>query len=198
MMARLYWKCGCGKLQLELDADPFNVSACHCHSCVASSKYLDDKYKDEPNYSSGITNGAAAGAFFMPDALKTAPGGELIIGCLKVGPKGKSIRKYAKCCGTQLGVVEKAFIVLGLNSLYTNQECTDKYVPREPVVNILKKYAFDPEKVPEPSYSIAPLGRTLKFLSVLITPFGPSTEKEILDKFLVDPAEAEEVPITWE
>lgn len=194
----LYWKCGCGKLQLELGADPFSVCSCHCHSCVASSKYLDNKYKGKPNYSSGIVNGAAAGGFFTPDALLAVSDGELNLGCLRVGPKGKSVRKYAKCCGTQLGVVEKAFIALGLNSLYTNKECTDKYIPREPVVNVMKKYAFDPEKVPEPSYSVAPLLGILKFLAVLINPFGPSTKQEILDKFAVNHTEAEEVPITWE
>ena len=198
MSTKLYWKCGCGNLQLELGADPFNVVSCHCHSCVASSMYLDKKYKGKPNYSSGIVNGAASGGFCMPDALLAVSDGELNLGSLRVGPKGKSLRKYAKCCGTQIGVVEKAFITLGLNSLYTNKECTDKYVPREPVANCMKKYAFDPEKVPEPSYSFAPVGAMLKFLAVLINPFGPSTRKDILDKFAVDHAEAEEVPITWE
>ena len=149
-------------------------------------------------YSSGIVNGAAAGGFFRPDALLAVSDGELNLGCLRVGPKGKSVRKYAKCCGTQVGVVEKAFIALGLNSLYTNKECTDKYIPREPVVNVMKKYAFDPEKVPEPSHSVAPLLGILKFLAVLINPFGPSTKQEILDKFAVNHTEAEEVPITWE
>lgn len=177
---------------------PFNTGCCHCHSCVASAKYLDDKYKDEPTHSSMLVGGGTALAFFMPNALETVTEGDLDVGCLKVGAKGKAGRLYVKCCGTQLGVVQKAFFTLALNSLYVNEECTNKYTPQTPLVHFMKRYAFDPEKVPEPSYSIAPLGGTLKFLSVLINPFGPSTKKEISEKFEFDPAETEEVPITWE
>jgi hypothetical protein len=66
----IYWRCGCGKVQLELSAEPWSVGNCHCHSCVASSRFLDEKYKDQENYASSIADGGSAGAFFMPNDVK--------------------------------------------------------------------------------------------------------------------------------
>jgi hypothetical protein len=45
---------------------------------------------------------------------------------------------------------------------------------------------------------IAPVGAFVKFAKVLLNPFAPSTDKDILQKVAVDPATAVEVPITWE
>ena len=197
MTTTLYWRCGCGKVQLELNAEPWNVVNCHCHSCVASSRFLDEKYTNEEKHTSGLNNGGTSGAFFMPNDV-TLLTEDLPLGCLKVGPKGKAIRKYAKCCGTQFGTVTKAFWGLNLSALYKDKEGAEKYAPEQPLHNAMKKFAFDPDQVTEPSSSIAPLGTILQLVGVVINPLGPSTSKEILEKLEVDPSTVEEVPITWE
>lgn len=198
-MTTLYWKCGCGKVQLELSAEPWSVANCHCHSCVASSMFLDEKYKGEEKHTSAIAKeGGAAVTFFMPNDVTVLTEEDLHLGCLKVGPKGKPARKYVKCCGTQFGVAMKAFWALNRNALYRDREGTQHYVPDQPVGNSMKRFAFDQAKVPEPSASIAPLGEIFTFACVVINPFGQSTKKETMELFEVDASTADEVPITWE
>ena len=46
-MTMMYWRCGCGKVELEISGEPWSVGNCHCHSCVASSRFLDEKYQGE-------------------------------------------------------------------------------------------------------------------------------------------------------
>lgn len=198
-MSKLWWKCGCGKVKLELSAQPWNVGNCHCHSCVASARFLDQKYNDDKNHVSQIDSGSggASGAWFMPNEV-TVLTKDSELGVLKVGPKGKAVRKYAKCCGSQVGVVHKAFWGLSLTMLYEDGGCTKKYVHGEPLANAMAKFAFEPDKIPEPKYSLGPLRTVFKLLYVVVNPFGPSTEKETLDHFDVDPEKADEVPITWE
>jgi len=194
----IYWRCGCGKVQLELSAEPWSVGNCHCHSCVASSRFLDEKYKDQENYASSIADGGSAGAFFMPNDVKVLTEELPPLGCLKVGKDGKAVRKYCKCCGTQFGVVMPQMWALNQNLLYSKKEGSEKYVPKMPVNNVMKKFAFSPEEVPEPAFSIAPIRLIISFVSVIINPFGARTEKDVMEKLEVDTSLVEEVPITWE
>lgn len=193
----LHWECGCGQAQLKLTTEPWNYSCCHCHSCVASTRFIDEKFKDTENHVTGLS---AAGAFFLPNQVELLTPMESFpsLGCVKVGPNGKAVRLYLQCCGTQLGVVHKAFWALNANCLYADEQGTQPYAPKEPKHHMMKKFAFDPEQVPEPNHSTAPLGVILKFVGILVNPFGPTTGKDLLEKFSVDPSSAEEVPITWE
>eukprot|EP00984_Skeletonema_dohrnii_P010109 scaffold3930_cov138-Skeletonema_dohrnii-CCMP3373.AAC.2 len=87
---------------------------------------------------------------------------------------------------------------LNRNSLYSNKEGSEMYVPKIPVNNVMKKFAFSPEEVPEPAFSIAPIRSIISFVSVIINPFGARTEKDVMEKLEVDTSLVEEVPITWE
>eukprot|EP00579_Thalassiosira_antarctica_P020646 CAMPEP_0201966064 /NCGR_PEP_ID=MMETSP0904-20121228/11177_1 /ASSEMBLY_ACC=CAM_ASM_000553 /TAXON_ID=420261 /ORGANISM="Thalassiosira antarctica, Strain CCMP982" /LENGTH=142 /DNA_ID=CAMNT_0048513251 /DNA_START=65 /DNA_END=493 /DNA_ORIENTATION=+ len=123
---------------------------------------------------------------------------DLPLGCLKVCPKGKAMRTYINCCGTQFGTVLKAFWGLNLNALYEDKEGAEKCIAEQPLHNAMKKFAFDPDQVTEPSSSIAPLGTILQLVGVMTNLLGQSTNKEISEKLEVDPSTVEEVPITWE
>ena len=103
-----------------------------------------------------------------------------------------------KCCGTQFGTVFPGLFILNRNALYTDKEGEIKYIPEKQVSNAMAKWAFDPEEVPEPSYSIGPIGTMYGLITSLINPFGQRTDKEVMKKFEVEASEVEEVPITWE
>jgi hypothetical protein len=120
-----------------------------------------------------------------------------LFGCVKVGPKGKPQRQYVKCCGRQFGSAMPPCWALNRNAVY-EQDGTTKYVPVETPVNIMKKYAFNPEEVPESSSNMMSCGDMVKMMSTMMNPFGASVDKAILKKVAADPASADEVPITWE
>lgn len=194
----LTWKCGCGKLRLKLSGEPWATPNCHCHSCVASSRFIDEKHSDMKDHTTAIVDGGVAIVFFMPDQV--VPSTELspeLFGCVKVGPKGKANRLYAKCCGTQVGAVHPAFWALNRNAVY-NEDGVTKYAPAEAPLNVMTRFAFDPKKVPDPSVSISTAGDIFKFAGVMLNPFGPCVDKEVLKKVAADTQTAEEVPITWE
>merc|ERR1719183_235801 len=92
----MYWRCGCGKVKLEISGEPWSVGNCHCHSCVASSRFLDEKYQGEKNHTSAIASGGSSGAFFNPNDVKILTEDLPPMGCLKVGKDGKAVRK-CKC-----------------------------------------------------------------------------------------------------
>ena len=207
------WKCGCGKIQLKLMGDPtIAPTNCHCHSCVAFGRYLDEKYNANNNkeYTSGIVhennNGGSCATFFLPNQVEEIT--ELTadqFGIIRIGPKGKEVRKYCKCCGTPLGVIDRSFWALNRNAIYETEDdqsggTTKKYVPADPPpLNGNKKYAFDPSKVPEPNHNMAPLTVLLKFVKILLNPFGPTTDKDLLERVKnTEDTVVEEVPITWE
>lgn len=59
----------------------------------------------------------------------------------------------------------------------------------------MKKCAFDPEKVPEPSFSMIRFSDVFGLLKVLFNPCAPKvTDKDLI----LDPKDADVVPITWE
>lgn len=187
---------------MKLTGEPIVVPNCHCHSCVAASKFIDEKHGDHKDHISGIDQGGSAGAMFKPNQVEAIT--ELspeLFGCVKVGPKGKSVRKYVKCCGTQFGVAHPAFWGLNRNAMFENNDdegTTTKYVPAQAPVNGMKKYAFDPDSVPEPSVNMAKAGDMFKFMGLMLNPFGQRINKDVLATVTLDDDVAEEVPITWE
>ena len=196
----LYWKCGCGKLKLKIDGEPFFNAACHCHSCVASSRFLDEKYSSKKDHVSASVEDGSFGGFFKPDQIEVLAENLPDLGILKVGPKGKAVRKYVECCGTLVGAVEKPFWCLNGSCLYQDAECSKNYEPSSsrPIVHCQKSNSFDPSKVPAEAYRLAPFSSIMYLLWVLINPLGPSTDPDTLEKFAVDAEKADVVPITWE
>merc|ERR1719183_682681 len=194
----MYWRCGCGKVELEISGEPWSVGNCHCHSCVASSRFLDEKYQGEKNHTSAIASGGSSGAFFNPNDVKILTEELPPMGCLKVGKDGKAVRKYCKCCGTQFGTVMPGFWGLNRNALYTDEEGKEKWIPKKQITNSMMRFSFNPEEVPEPSYSIGPMKTIFGLIVAVINPFGQRTDKEVMKKFDVEASEVEEVPITWE
>ncbi|KAL3907149.1 MAG: hypothetical protein SGILL_008989, partial [Bacillariaceae sp.] len=196
----LYWKCGCGKLQLKIHGEPWSTAVCHCHSCVATCRFIDEKYADVKDHVSGLLEGGSFGGFFKPNQI-TLLSEDLDdfpeLGITKVGPKGKAVRKYVKCCGTRVGAVAKPFWCLNGNCLYEDAAHTKKYAPSRSILHCQKNNSFDPEKVPPQAYGLAPISEILYLLGVLINPFGPSTDPSTLEKFDVDAETADVVPITW-
>ena len=91
-MKMMYWRCGCGKVQIEISGEPWSVGNCHCHSCVASSRFIDEKHNLE-NHVSGIASGGSAGAFFYPNDVKILTEDIPPFGCVKVGKDGRAVRK---------------------------------------------------------------------------------------------------------
>jgi len=102
-----------------------------------------------------------------------------------------------KCCGTQFGTVMPGFWGLNRNALYTDKEGKIQYIPKKQITNAMRRYAFDPEEVPEPSYSIGPMKTIFGLIVAVINPFGQRTDKEVMKRLDVDVSEVEEVPITW-
>lgn len=115
-------------------------------------------------------------------------------GCVKVGPKGKLIRLYTKCCGTMIGFALSKFMALNRNAIYNSDG--SRFEPAIPPHNLHRKNAFDPSLVPEPSYDAIPFKlMLLKVFPILINPFGRKINDKALFPQLDD---AEVVDITWE
>ena len=161
------------------------------------ARFLDAKNSNNEKATSGLYKEGARGSFFYPNQILQVSEDLPEIKVTKVGDKGKAVRRYLACCGTPLGTVEKPFWALNANCLYVDREATQQYNP-DNTVHTMKKFSFDPTRVPDEAYTIAPITDILRLLGVMINPFGPSTDAELLDKFQVDADTAEVVPITWE
>ena len=158
-MVQLIFKCKCGAVQADLKGKPKSMN-CHCHSCVASAKFLESK-PDFDGYSVLTDKGGFAFIFakgkdvnFTSDiqseeAMKNID--YVKVGDVKVGQKGKFARTYCKSCGTVIGGIALHMAFLNRNAVF-NQDGTP-YIPAKPVINMMKKHAFDPDKVPETYYT---------------------------------------------
>ncbi|KAL7526472.1 hypothetical protein ACHAXR_001506 [Thalassiosira sp. AJA248-18] len=186
------FKCTCGQTQIKLSQEPVTVFCCHCHSCVASCKFVDAKGDAK---TSGILedNGGSACAVFSPSAVDFTSKPDAGLGAVIVGEKGKNARCYAKCCNTLIGFNIPKTMALNFNGMYN--EDGSKYQPPDPIKNWMKKHAFDPSKVPEPSYSMGPFLVICSFMMNMLNPFGAKFEELPMQ---VDEKEYEVVPITWE
>lgn len=197
---KLIFKCKCGAVQAEVKGKPKTDCNCHCHSCVASAQFVESK----PAFD-GITALTSEGGFayslvkgnsinFTSDILSEEA--RKNIDYVKVGEKGKMARTYCKGCNTVLGGFEPNFVFLNRNALF-NEHGTP-YKPSEPVLNIMKKHAFDPAKVPEPSASTFPFLGMLGFIPLLMGFGGKVAPKDsalYASKDMFSKIEA--VPITW-
>ena len=199
------WKCQCGDVQLRLTGEPILNLRCHCHSCVACARYIDEKYNHNGTSMIHSCGGGvcaspyAAGQVKVLTPLSTSdPSSDgdtsSKLKFVRVGENGRIWRSYTTCCGTQLANMAKpGMIVLNRNAIY-NQDGT-KYEPREIPLNINKKHAFDPDSVPKPSHDVAPPSVAFKFVKNIANPFG-ARFKDVPELFpAVDAVEV--MPVSW-
>ena len=205
-MATKTFKCGCGELKFTLHGSPWLDANCHCHSCVASSRFIHENHGKEKNGTIAIeSNGGSVFSMYrlakvdFPDDVDPREN----LGCVKVGDKGKMLRYYTKCCGTQVFTVTEMGTDPGFNrnAIYEgNLDDETKYIPTKTPINIMTKYAFGPkEDIPDPKAEKASMGMIAKFLPKIISSsmgFGKGKNKFRARK--EDLERAEVVPITWE
>ena len=173
----LKFQCKCGAVQAELKHKPIDCT-CFCHSCVASAKFIEAKpgfdgysaLTEEEGFAYSLVKGKDI--TFTTDILSEEAHKNLDY--VKVGPEGKAARTYCKTCKTVLGGFEPTFAFLNRNSIF-NQDDTP-YIPlathSKTVVNMMKKYAFDPAKVPEPSVQMFPAWYSIDMLKFFPLTWG--------------------------
>ena len=191
----LTFKCACGGVQAKLQGEPFAIFNCHCHSCVASARFIDAKHTDDKKGTSGIRDKGSGMALYKPNKVEfTTPITADTFAACKVGDKGKNGRSYTKCCHTQAIFCISKFIAFNSNCLFNDDGSL--YQPEKPIQNTMKDFAFEPSEVPEPkSNMIPPMSLLLPMMGTMMNPFGP----KVKDKNLFANLEtAEVVPITWE
>ena len=186
------FKCACGQTEAKLIGKPFLSGVCWCHSCVASSRFINEM---EGNGTSGIVDSGGTGILmYKPSQVDFNKKPEAGFGGVKVGEKGKAFRCYSKCCNSQLFSLSNKFFALNPNCVY-NEDGT-KFEVSPPPLNWNKKYSFDPSAVPEPVCdTVPPFTKILPLIRVMINPIGPKVKD--LELF-PDDSTALIVPITWE
>ena len=180
--------------------------SCHCHSCVASARFIDDKQlggtsiiKDHGVHQ--VVYMANDIEFSSPNLSDTTSMD--LVGFVKVGPLGKVLRVYTKCCGTAIGHLEPKFAFLNANCIF--EADGSKWLAPNVIPNIMASHAFDKEVIPEPKYGMAPFSLIVQFLPVfgaLLNPFAtkfPTSHDALFcDKKLMPEDKVEVVPVTWE
>lgn len=197
----LVFKCGCGKVQVPLQGEPYLEGDCVCRSCVAAVKYIDEKKGTDKSISCLSKDGTGmAISGYKLNQFELPP--DLDVGFVKVGEDGDKTRVYTKCCGTFTihgggHGWPFAMRMFNRNALY-HKASGDQYVsPDEPCVNFNAAHSFDPSAIPEPKADGAPDHFVPKFQAMANPDFDvePYKQNPIL---FPDMAKAEVVPVTWE
>eukprot|EP00986_Skeletonema_menzelii_P009895 scaffold4629_cov146-Skeletonema_menzelii.AAC.2 len=200
------YRCNCGNFKAKIIGLPVNSVVCHCHSCVAAGRYVDEKFG--PKNTSVLRNGgahitsftAANIEFEQPDFTDAEQHVDLL-GWLRIGQHGEPFRAYTKCCGTLVFTLatKSLFTYCGLNGncIYLNDGITPLQPSAEPM-NIMTKFAFDAEKVPEPKCNYVTLGLAWNVAKNILNPFASGTFKGKDAMFYNERSTLDTVPITWE
>lgn len=125
-----------------------------------------------------------------------------LLGWLRVGQGGDPFRAYTKCCGTMVFTLAKKSLAtycgLNGNCIYLNDGKTPLQPSKEPM-NIMAKFAFEPEQVPEPKCDYFTLWLAWNVVKNLINPFPSATFKGKDAIFYNDEkSTVDTVPVTWE
>lgn len=200
----LICRCACGKFQAKLTGLPQGSAVCHCHSCVAAGKFIDDKFHG--TNTSVLKNGGAFVVtfpasrinFITPDLSNVAAQNDML-GFVKIGEKGSPFRAYTKCCGTQIfTLVERnlsTYCGFNGNCIYEEDGVTPFRIGEEPV-NIMAKFAFDPKAVPDPKVNYVTLQVAFNIVKNILNPFAEKFKDEAI--FANENSTVDTVPITWE
>ena len=200
-------KCGCGEFQADLTAEPLVCANCFCHSCVAISRHIEDAHGKKLNkgYTPSLNDagGMTIAMYNLSQIkfhcyMKNSENPLDKLGMVKLGEDGVAVRYYTKCCGTMvMGAYHGKYDAI-VNRLAIYESDGTEFVPKEQPINMMAKYAFEPEKVPEPRSETAPLHYLVKFSKMMIFGFFGFGKKESQINTSVDLSKAEVVPITWE
>lgn len=198
---QLTFRCKCGAVQADISGKLYAESNCHCHSCVAAAKFVENKPDFDGFSALRNSNGGFAYVLVKGKDINftsdiTSEEVQKRFDYVKVGEKGKMARTYCKECGTVLGIFAKNFAFLNRNCIFDNTGAD--YVPSSPVLNIMKKHAFEPDKVPEPSAATFPLSGMLPLIPIM---WGFGRRVAAKDAAIYagkDLSKVEVVPITWE
>mmetsp|Transcript_6936 Transcript_6936/g.10125 ORF Transcript_6936/g.10125 Transcript_6936/m.10125 type:complete len:213 (-) Transcript_6936:73-711(-) len=212
MIASFVYRCNCGEFKAKLTGLPANSSICHCHSCVAAGRYVDEKFGgSNKKNTSVLRNGGAYITSFtasnvefdQPDFTDEEQHVDLL-GWLKIGENGDPFRAYTKCCGTLVFTLAKkslpTYCGLNGNCVYLNDGVTPFQPSTEPM-NIMTKFAFDAENVPEPKCNYVTWGlmwNVVKNILNILNPFASGTFKGKDAMFYNEKSTLDTVPITWE
>lgn len=191
------WTCKCGEIKANLKGEPVLNFRCHCHSCVAAARFIEEKTEGK---GTSILHPDGGGACASPYA------GHQVHFCTPLSTEegksklkfvryenGKAWRCYTTCCGSQMtNCIFPGLVVFNRNGI-KNADGTP-YEPPHEVLNIQKANAFDPEAVPEPSHNTGPTSYTYKFLWPVVNPFS---KKIKTSELFPDSSEAAIVPMTW-
>ena len=198
MANELTFKCKCGSFEAQIHGNPVLSITCHCHSCVAAVKFLESKSTFDGI--SALDNDGVALALYRGKNIDwvsdvSSEEAHAKIGFVKVGEKGKPFRSYCSNCGTFIAHYERNFSMFNRNAIY-NKDGTKFQATAGSVNNIMRKYSFDPSKVPAHSSSMVPLGVLVAFVPLLMG-FGgkKNAHEDVL--FPTDLSNVEVVPITW-
>lgn len=207
MMSNFVYRCNCGKFKAKLTGLPVNSNVCHCHSCVAAGRYVDEKFGSKNtsvlrNGGAYITTFTAANVEFEQPDFTDAEQHVDLLGWLKLGQNGEPFRAYTKCCGTLVFTLatKKLSTYCGLNGncIYLNDGITPLQPSTEPI-NIMTKFAFEGDPVPEPKCNYVPLGFLWNVVKNVLIPLPFASAFKGKDAmFYNEKSTLDTVPITWE
>mmetsp|Transcript_19945 Transcript_19945/g.31128 ORF Transcript_19945/g.31128 Transcript_19945/m.31128 type:complete len:236 (+) Transcript_19945:455-1162(+) len=206
MMISFVYRCNCGKFKAKLTGLPVNSAVCHCHSCVAAGRYVDEKFGSTNtsvlrNGGAYITSFTASDVEFdQPDFTDVEQHVDLL-GWLRIGQHGDPFRAYTKCCGTLVFTLAKkslsTYCGLNGNCIYLNDDITPFQPSTEPM-NIMTKFAFDAENVPEPKCNYVTWGLAWNIVKNVLNPFASCNFKGKEAMFYNEKSRLDTIPITWE
>ena len=156
-------KCKCGSFEATFDSLPYITFNCNCHSCASTIKAIESKpeFAGTSMKCNNLEHSGAAVAVFKSNNVTVKKVDAAKINFMKVGDEGKNARAYCTDCGTVL------FNAWAPNWCAANRNALTNRGEEDQTLNIMCKYAFEPEKVPEPRHGMMPLMLGLKFVPLL-------------------------------